>query len=57
MELTAQLHSHLKTLGLPAILDSYPEVARQAVQETLSYEQFLLELLTREALSRREQRI
>jgi DNA replication protein DnaC len=57
MELTAQLHSHLKTLGLPAILDGYPEVARQAVQETLSYEQFLLELLTREALSRSEQRI
>ena len=57
MELTAQLHGYLKTLCLPAIRDCYAEVARQAVQETLSYEQFLLELLSREALSRRQQRI
>jgi DNA replication protein DnaC len=57
MELTAQLHGYLKLLCLPAIRDCYPEVARQAVQETLSYEQFLLELLGREALSRRQQRI
>jgi DNA replication protein DnaC len=57
MELTAQLNGYLKTLCLPTIRDCYPEVARQAVQETLSYEQFLLELLAREALSRQEQRI
>jgi DNA replication protein DnaC len=57
MELTAQLHHYLKTLCLPAIRDCYPEVARQALQETLSYEQFLLELLGREALSRQQQRI
>jgi DNA replication protein DnaC len=57
MELTAQLHGYLKTLGLPTMRDCYPEVARQALVETLSYEQFLLELLAREALSRQEQRI
>ncbi len=57
MELTTQLHGYLKTLCLPTIRDCYSEVARQAVQETLSYEQFLLELLAREALSRQEQRI
>jgi DNA replication protein DnaC len=57
MELTAPLHGYLKTLCLPAIRDCYAEVARQAVQETLSYEQFLLELLSREALSRSQHRI
>src|SRR5205823_3265955 len=51
MELTAPLHAYLKTLCLPTIRDCYPEVVQQAVQETLSYEQFLLELLAREALA------
>jgi DNA replication protein DnaC len=57
MELTAQLHDYLKALCLPTVRDCYPEVARQAIQETLSYEQFLLELLAREATARSQQRI
>jgi len=57
MELTAPLHAYLKTLCLPTIRDCYPEVVQQAVQESLSYEQFLLELLAREALARGEARI
>jgi DNA replication protein DnaC len=57
MEGAATLHSTLKELCLPTIRESYPEVARLAVQETWSYEQFLLELVTREAQVRREHRI
>jgi DNA replication protein DnaC len=57
MERAQMLHQQLKQLHLPTIREQYPEVARQAVQETWSYEQFLLELLTREAAGRREQRI
>lgn len=44
----AQLQACLRDLHLPAIRDCYGAVAQQAVQETLSYEQFLLELLTQE---------
>jgi len=57
MESAAMLPSTLKELGLPAIRENYPEVARLAVQETWSYEQFLLELVTREVQARREHRI
>lgn len=54
---TARLHSHLKELMLPTIRECYPEVARQATQETLSYEEFLLELLVRESEVRGQHRI
>jgi len=57
MEGAATLHNTLKDLCLPTIRESYPEVARLAIQETWSYEQFLLELVTREAQARREHRI
>lgn len=55
--LEACLDLHLKELRLPGIRSCYAEVARQAVQETLSYEQYLLELLEREAENRTEHRI
>lgn len=52
-----RLDAHLKELRLPGIRHCYPEVTQQAVQETLSYEQYLLELLEREAEVRTEHRI
>jgi DNA replication protein DnaC len=57
MEGAATLHGFLKELCLPTMRESYAEVARLALQETWSYEQFLLELVTREAQVRREHRI
>ena len=55
--LAERLDAHLKELRLPGIRHCYAEVSRQAVQETLSYEHFLLELLEREAENRTEHRI
>src|SRR3712207_4412597 len=55
--LEERLEGHLKELRLPGIRTCYAAVARQAVQETLSYEQYLLELLEREAETRTEHRI
>jgi DNA replication protein DnaC len=57
MEAQTQLNHYLRELGLPAMRECYAEVARQATQETLSYEQFLLELARREAAARSERRI
>ncbi len=55
--LEERLDTHLKELRLPGIRSCYGELSRQAVQETLSYEQYLLELLEREAETRTEHRI
>ena len=57
METTARLESHLKELHLPTVRECYQDVARQAQQESLSYEQFLQELLERECEVRRQHRI
>jgi DNA replication protein DnaC len=57
MEAQTQLNRYLRELCLPAMRECYAEVARQATQETLSYEQFLLELARREATARGERRI
>lgn len=48
---------HLKELHLPTFRECFEEVAARAVQETLSYEQFLLELAQRECEVRRTNRI
>lgn len=48
---------YLKELHLPAFRSSYEELARQAQQETLSYERYLLELAERECQERRQKRI
>lgn len=44
MSVKAQLQEHLKELCLPTIRHSFEEQARTAEKETLSYEQYLLEL-------------
>ena len=48
---------YLKELHLPAFRRSYEELARQAQQESLSYEQYLRELAERESQERRSNRI
>jgi DNA replication protein DnaC len=55
--LQSRLHAYLKELMLPTIRDCFPEVARQATQETLSYEEFLLQLLMRESEVRGQHRV
>ena len=47
----------LKELHLPAFRRGYEELARQAQQESLSYEQYLLGLVERECQERRNNRI
>jgi DNA replication protein DnaC len=46
----------LKELHLPAFRSSYEELARQAQQESQSYEQYLLGLSQRECQERRDRR-
>jgi DNA replication protein DnaC len=46
----------LKELHLPAFRSGYEELARQAQQEALSYEQYLLGLAQRECQERRDRR-
>jgi DNA replication protein DnaC len=52
-----RLHAYLKELMLPTIRECFPEVSRQATQETLSYEEFLLELVRRESEVRGQHRV
>ena len=51
------LTGHLKDLHLPTFRDSFEEAARRAEKETLSYEQYLLELSQRECEDRRVRRV
>jgi DNA replication protein DnaC len=51
------LEELLKELHLPTIRRGYEELARQAQQESLSYEQYLLGLAQRESQERRAHRI
>jgi DNA replication protein DnaC len=51
------LVGYLKELHLPAFRKGYEELARQAQQEALSYEQYLLGLAQRECQERRDHRI
>ena len=52
-----ELTEYLQELHLPAIRRCFEDQARQAERETLSYEQYLLELVERECQERREHRI
>jgi DNA replication protein DnaC len=52
-----RLAAYLKELHLPAFRASYEELARQAVQESLSFEQYLLALVERECQERRHKRV
>jgi DNA replication protein DnaC len=54
---TETLQAYLKELHLPTFRASFEEVARQAQQEGLSYERFLLGLAQREVQERRNGRI
>lgn len=51
------LHAQLLELRLPTFRDRFEEVAQGAVQETLSYEQYLLELTNRECDDRRIRKV
>ena len=51
------LATHLRELRLPAFREHYESTARRAEQETLSYEQYLLELANRECETRRINRV
>ena len=52
-----QLADYLKALRLTSIRDQWTEVAQQAAQESLSYEQYLLELVRHEWEMRQDRRI
>jgi len=51
-----ELTKCLKALHLPAVRECYQEIANVAVNDSLSYEQFLLTLMERELHSRYENR-
>jgi DNA replication protein DnaC len=52
-----RLTACLRELHLPAFRSGYEELARQALQETMSYEQYLLGLAERQCQERRQRRI
>ena len=56
-DIKKDLTSYLRELHLPAIRQGFEQKARQAERETLSYEQYLLELVEQECQERREHRI
>src|ERR1039457_7310670 len=47
-DVRAALMGHLKDVRLPAVRECYEDTARRAERETLSYEQYLLEVISRE---------
>ena len=51
------LIEHLTELRLPTVRQCYEETARRAEGQTLSYEQYLLEVITRECDQRRQSRV
>jgi DNA replication protein DnaC len=56
-DVKGSLAQHLKELHLPTMRASYEELARRAEQETLGYEQYLLELAARECETRQQHRV
>jgi DNA replication protein DnaC len=54
VDVRSALTGNLKALHLPSMRHCYEEAARRAEKETLSYEQFLLELTERECEGRRK---
>ena len=55
--LTARLIDHLKALHLPGFRECFEEEAARATRESLSYEQYLLELTEREVETRCQSRV
>jgi len=56
-EVRPALMGHLRDLHLPTVRECYEETARRAERETLSYEQYLLEVISRECEQRRKSRV
>ncbi len=56
-DLKKKLNHRLKELHLPTMRSSYPTLCELAVKESMSYEEFLLELLEKECDERRSNRI
>ena len=56
-ELRGQLHEYLKELRLATIRERFEEAARQAAQESLGYEGYLLDLVEKECEARWHRRI
>lgn len=56
-DVSVTLNTQLRELRLPAFREHFESLARRAEQETLSYEQYLLELVTRECQTRQVNRI
>src|SRR5436305_10779128 len=56
-DVKARRLEYLRELHLPAMRGSYEELARQAQQEGLSYERYLLGLVERECQERRNKRV
>lgn len=52
-----QLLEYLKELHLPTVRETFQDIAIRATNESLSYEQYLLELMEREVETRRNNRI
>ncbi len=57
IDVNAALVGHLKELHLPTMRRCYEDSARRAEEETLSYEQYLLELARRECEGRCQSRV
>ena len=57
MDIHEQIVDFLKRLHMPAFRECYKQIADQARKESLSYEQYLLELLKVECDARRQNRI
>jgi DNA replication protein DnaC len=56
-DVSATLNTQLRELRLPAFREHFESLARRAEQDTLSYEQYLLELANRECQTRQVNRI
>ena len=57
MDIRSELTRHLKELHLPTFRENFKDVARLAEKESLTYEQYLLDLSIKECEARRHRRI
>jgi DNA replication protein DnaC len=57
MNIQSELTRHLKKLHLPTFRENFEDVARLAEKESLTYEQYLLDLSIKECETRRHRRI
>jgi DNA replication protein DnaC len=56
-DVRGQLHAYLKELRLATIRERFEEAARQAAQESLGYDRYLLNLVQKESEARQHRRI